>query len=76
MSTTSQWLVRITKGGYDSFILYRTSTDGKVPVAKLKLAVDSQNRVRYKITYFDENEDYTGPNDINIQQIINNLINN
>ena len=64
------------KGGYDSFILYRTSTDGKVPVAKLKLAVDSQNRVRYKITYFDENEDYTGPNDINIQQIINNLINN
>ena len=64
------------KGGYDSFILYRTSTDGKVPVAKLKFAVDNQNRVLYKITYFDENEDYTGPNDINIQQIINNLINN
>ena len=64
------------KNGYDSFILYRTSTEGKVPVAKLKLAVDSQNRVLYKITYFDENEDYTGPNNINIQQIINNLINN
>ena len=64
------------KGGYDSFILYRTSTDGKMPVAKLKFAVDDQNKVLYKITYFDENEDYTGPNNINIQQVINNLINN
>lgn len=65
-------------GGYDSFILYRTSTDGKVPVAKLKLAVDSQNRVRYKITYFDENEEYNTPNFNNdvLPSIINQLLNN
>ena len=65
-------------GGYDSFILYRNSTDGKVPVAKLKLAVDSQNRVRYKITYFDENEEYNTPNFNNdvLPSIINQLLNN
>ena len=65
------------KGGYDSFILYRTSTkDGKVPVAKLKLGVNSQNKVVYKITYYDENEDYNGPNNINIDAVIQQLINN
>ena len=64
--------------GFDSFILYRTSTDGKVPVAKLKFAVDSNNKVRYKITYFDENEDYNTPNFNNnvLPSIINQLLNN
>lgn len=65
------------RNGYDSFILYRNSTDGKVPVAKLKLAVDSNNRVLYKITYFDENEDYNEPNYDNtvLPTIINQLLN-
>ena len=64
--------------GFDSFILYRTSIDGKVPVAKLKFAVDSNNKVRYKITYFDENEDYNTPNFNNnvLPSIINQLLNN
>ncbi len=61
-------------GGYDSFLLYRTSADGKVPVAKLKLGVNSQNQVVYKITYFDENEDYTWRNDIDIDAIIRDLV--
>lgn len=66
------------RGGYDSFILYRTSADGKVPVAKLKLAVNSSNQVLYKITYFDENEDYNDPNYDNtvLPSIINQLLNN
>lgn len=62
-------------GGYDSFILYRTSTDGKVPVAKLKFAVDSQNKVRYKITYFEENQDTDWRNNIDIDAVIQQLIN-
>ena len=60
-------------GGYDSFILYRTSADGKVPVAKLKFAV--KNKVLYKITYFDENQDTTWRNDIDIDAVIQSLIN-
>ena len=66
------------RNGYDSFILYRTSADGKVPVAKLKLAVNSNNQVLYKITYFDENEDYNNPNYDNtvLPSIINQLLNN
>lgn len=64
------------KGGYDSFILYRTSTDGKVPVAKLKFAVDSQNKVRYKVTYFEENQDTDWRNNIDIDAVIQQLINN
>lgn len=65
------------RGGFDSFILYRNSADGKVPVAKLKLAVDSNNQVLYKITYFDENEDYNDPNYNNtvLPTIINQLLN-
>ena len=61
-------------GGYDSFILYRTSADGKVPVAKLKFAVKN-NKVLYKITYFDENQDTTWRNDIDIDAVIQSLIN-
>jgi hypothetical protein len=61
------------KGGYDSFILYRTSTDGKVPVAKIKFAVDSQNKVRYKITYIEENQDTEWRNNIDIDAVINQL---
>ena len=66
------------RNGFDSFILYRTSADGKVPVAKLKLAVNSNNQVLYKITYFDENEDYNNPNYNNtvLPSIINQLLNN
>jgi hypothetical protein len=66
------------RNGFDSFILYRTSADGKVPVAKLKLAVNSNNQVLYKITYFDENEDYNNPNYDNtvLPSIINQLLNN
>ena len=62
------------KAGNDSFILYRNSTDGKYPVCKLKFAVNSQNKVLYKIEYF--NQDTDGPNNINIEQIINSLVNN
>ena len=61
------------KGGYDSFILYRTSTDGKVPVAKIKFAVDSQNKVRYKITYIEENQDTEWRNNIDIDAVIEQL---
>lgn len=67
------------KAGNDTFILYRNSTDGKYAVAKIKFAVDSDNKVRYKITYFDYNEDYNSPNFPNGEQlddIINSLINN
>ena len=65
------------RNGFDSFILYRTSDDGKVPVAKFKLAVNSSNQVLYKITYFDENEDYNDPNYDNtvLPTIINQLLN-
>ena len=82
MSPENDFVNGITReailGGYDSFILYRNSTDGKVPVAKLKLAVNSQNKVLYKITYFDENEDYNTPNFNNevLPSIINQLLNN
>ena len=67
------------KAGNDTFILYRNSTDGKYAVAKIKFAVDSDNKVRYKITYFDYNEDYNSPNFPNgaqLDDIINSLINN
>ena len=61
--------------GNDSFILYRSSNeDGKVPVAKIKLAVNNQGQVLYRITYFDENEDYTWHNNIDIDAIIQQLI--
>ena len=64
------------RGGYDSFILYRTSEqDGKVPVAKLKFAVDSNGQVLYRISYYEENQDTEGPNDIDIDAIIQTLIN-
>ena len=67
------------KAGNDTFILYRNSTDGKYAVAKIKFAVDSDNKVRYKITYYDYNEDYNSPNFPNgaqLDDIINSLINN
>ena len=67
------------KGGNDTFILYRNSSDGKYAVAEIKFAVDANNKVRYKITYFDYNEDYNSPNFPNGEQldgIINSLINN
>ena len=66
------------KAGNDTFILYRNSTDGKYAVAKIKFAVDSDNKVRYKITYYDYNEDYNSPNFPNgaqLDDIINSLIN-
>jgi hypothetical protein len=59
-------------GGYDSFILYRSSTDGKVPVAKLKFAVKN-DKVLYKITYFDENQDTDWRNNIDIDAVIKQL---
>ncbi len=69
--------------GYDSFMLYRSYTvDGiqvKEAVAKLKFAVDQQGKVRYKITYIDEHENYNSPNFPNgaqLDNIINSLINN
>jgi hypothetical protein len=46
-----------------------------VPVAKLKFAVDSQNKVRYKITYFEENQDTDWRNNIDIDAVIQQLIN-
>ena len=67
------------QNGDDTFILYRNSTDGKYAVAKIKFAVDSDNKVRYKITYYDYNEDYNSPNFPNgaqLDEIINSLINN
>ena len=67
------------QNGDDTFILYRNSTDGKYAVAKIKFAVDSDNKVRYKITYYDYNEDYNSPNFPNgaqLDDIINSLINN
>ena len=66
------------QNGDDTFILYRNSTDGKYAVAKIKFAVDSDNKVRYKITYYDYNEDYNSPNFPNgaqLDDIINSLIN-
>ncbi len=64
------------RGGYDSFILYRTSEqDGKVPVAKLKFAVNNDGQVLYRISYYEENQDTEGPNDIDIDAIIQTLIN-
>ena len=69
--------VNSIREGNDAFILYRTSNeDGKVPVAKIKLAVNNQGQVLYRITYFDENEDYNGPNNIDIDAIIQQLISN
>lgn len=67
------------KAGNDTFVLYRNSTDGKYAVAQIKFAVDNYNQVRYKITYFDYNEDYNSPNFPNgaqLDEIINSLINN
>jgi hypothetical protein len=81
MSPENDFVNGITReailGGYDSFILYRTSAHGKVPVAKLKFAVKN-DKVLYKITYFDENEDYNTPNFNNevLPSIINQLLNN
>ena len=66
------------KAGNDTFVLYRNSTDGKYAVAKIKFAVDAENKVRYKITYYDYNEDYNSPNFPNgaqLDDIINSLIN-
>ena len=59
-------------GGYDSFILYRNSTDGKVPVAKLKFAV-KDGKVLYKITYFEGSQDTNWRNDIDIDAVIKQL---
>ncbi len=69
-------------GGYDSFMLYRSYTvDGiqvKEAVAKLKFAVDEQGKVRYKISYVDDHENYHAPNFDNTElvNIINQLLNN
>ena len=70
-------------GGYDSFMLYRSYTVNgvqmKEAVAKLKFAVDEQGKVRYKITYVDEHENYNSPNFPNgtqLENIINQLLNN
>lgn len=70
-------------GGYDSFMLYRShmvnGVQVKEAVAKLKFAVDEQGKVRYKITYIDEHENYNSPNFPNgaqLDNIINSLINN
>jgi len=70
-------------GGYDSFMLYRShmvnGVQVKEAVAKLKFAVDEQGKVRYKITYIDEHENYNSPNFPNgtqLDKIINSLINN
>lgn len=59
-------------GGYDSFILYRSSTDGKVPVAKLKFAV-KDGKVLYKITYFEGSQDTNWRNNIDIDAVIEQL---
>ena len=51
----------------------------KEAVAKLKFAVDEQGKVRYKITYVDEHENYNSPNFPNgtqLENIINQLLNN
>lgn len=69
-------------GGYDSFMLYRSYTvDGvqvNEAVAKLKFAVDEQGKVRYKISYVDDHENYHAPNFDNTElvNIINQLLNN
>ncbi len=55
------------QAGEDSYILYRDN----IAVAKLRLAV-SGSRVLFKITYFDETQDTTGPNNISIANPSNN----
>ena len=57
------------------YTLYRNDYKTKKPVADLEVRVVGE-KVYYRITYYDENQDYTGPNDIEIPYNNNHNTNN